>query len=137
MRALKYGGALIAQEEDGRAIARQAVREDYRRRLSANSVLLLKSNRLSLSFDPNSVVPMDSLGTVYPTGTFTAEWGTLEVTEGGALVGPMFNEVRVSAPESPARDGTIEGKGWRLQLDPAWKLAAGERAGDLTPVKAP
>lgn len=137
-RAPRYGGAAVAREEDGRVAARAALKEDYRRRLSQGPVVLLRTRQLHLSFDPNAVVPLDSLGTVYPTGSFTGEWGRLEVAEGGALVSPMFNEVRVpmGAP-LPATDGTVAGRGWTLTLTPGWKLAPGDRPGDSSPVEGP
>lgn len=132
-RAMAYGGSEIATDEDGRVAARQARLADYRARLSTGPVLLLKASGLNMSFNPNTVVPLDSLGTVYPTGSFTADWGTLDVSEGGALVGKMFDTVRVPAPTQRSAAGeTVTGTGWVLTLKPGWKLVPGERSGDVS-----
>jgi hypothetical protein len=137
-RATVYGGAMVAKEEDARATARLALKNDYRQRLSAGSVLLLPARKLNMSFNPNTVVPMDSLGTVYPTGSFTDGWGTIEVTAGGALVSPMFDAVRVPAATSlMAKGSVVVGQGWTLTLKPGWKLAPGNRPGDYTLVEGP
>lgn len=137
-RAGVYGGVAIAKEEDGRVAARLAMKDDFRARLSTGAVLVLASKKLNMSFNPNTVVPLDSLGTVYPTGSFMGEWGTIEVTGGGALVGPMYDAVRVPASPSLLTKGpVVVGQGWTLTMKPGWKLAPGDRAGDYTVVEGP
>jgi hypothetical protein len=137
-RANVYGGVAIAKEEDGRVAAREALKSDYRQRLVIGPVLLLPSQKLNMSFNPNTVVPLDTLGTVYPTGSFTAQWGAIEVTEGGALITPMYNAVRVPAATSLLAKGTVVvGQGWTLTMKPGWRLAPGARAGDYTVVEGP
>lgn len=126
-RAAVYGGREIARAEDARLAARNALKDDFRRRLYAGPVLLLPTKQLNMSFNPNTVVPLDSLGTVYPTGSFTGEWGLLEIASGGILVDPMFREVRVEL----GKDG-LTGPGWTLKLKPGWRIVAGARPGDRT-----
>ncbi|MCA9768462.1 MAG: hypothetical protein KC485_06580, partial [Gemmatimonadetes bacterium] len=81
---------------------------------------------------PNTLMPLDDAGTVYPTGTFSADWGVLTVESGGALLVPTNREVRVSTA-GMTRDGELKliGQGWTLELKPGWEVVPGPRAGDL------
>lgn len=81
-------------------------------------------------FDPNTLVPFPGGATVYPTGHFTADWGTLTVESGGALVAADYREVRVEAPNESA-GSTIKGPGWVLTLAEGWRLAH-DSTGQLT-----
>jgi hypothetical protein len=64
----------------------------------------------------------------------TDVWGVLEVSDGalmkrdqGKLVG-----VAVEAPkDAVGKSGAVEGPGWKLTLARGWRLAEGERKGDL------
>src|SRR5690606_7121306 len=68
---------------------------------------------LRFTFDPNQVFPLGSDGNVYPGGTFSGEWGSLEVTTGDALVAPDFSTVRVPL------DGLD--RDWKLTLADGWQ----------------
>ena len=86
--------------------------------------------RLARSFNPNTLEAFGTEGTVYPTGTFSAEWGALEVERGGGLVAADYQSLRVPLPaDTSARP--IRGDGWTLELAKGWHLRAGARAGDL------
>jgi hypothetical protein len=132
-RAPRYGGDSLAAAEDQRAAARASELAEFRRRLVVGPVIILRAERLFRSFNPSNLVPLGADGTVYPTGTFHAEWGTLTVEQGGALVAPGNREVRVSAPQGTDSTATIvTGNGWRLELRPGWRLRPGTRQGDFT-----
>lgn len=132
-RSALYGGSAVATEEDAREQDRLARLAAYRARLIDGPVLLLRQNRLSRSFNPNTLVAFGPDGTVYPTGTFSADWGALEVNEGGALVAGDFQTLRVALPADTAAR-PIKGRGWSLELARGWRLAPGSRAGDLEAV---
>jgi hypothetical protein len=90
------------------------------------------------SFDPNNLVPLKGVGTIYPTGTFTAPWGVLEVTDGGALVAASRAAVRVPIPDGFAPGGTeVSGAGWKLTLNKGWTVRPGARPGDWMVQQAP
>ncbi len=74
------------------------------------------------------VVPLDSLGTVYPTMHVGDAWGVLEVS-GGALLAADWTAVAVPvAVDTTARP--LQGDGWTLTLKPGWHVVPGGRAGD-------
>lgn len=131
--AARYGAEALGREEDARADARARLVADYRRRLVVGPVLSLRQRGLQRGFNPNELVAMGAEGTVYPTGTFRAEWGSLEVDRGGALVAPDFTLLRLPAPRD-ATGSVVRGEGWLLRLAEGWRLAPGERAGDWVAV---
>jgi hypothetical protein len=136
-RGARYGSPELEAAEDVRAREREARLADYTRRLVTGPVLVLSSPNLSRGFDPNALVAFGDRGTVYPTGTFAAEWGTLEVT-GGALLAPDNRTVTVPAPaaaDTAARP--LHGDGWTFALEPGWAIVSGARPGDLTVRKTP
>jgi hypothetical protein len=130
--ATRYGGAELRAAEHTRATARATQLAVYRRELLEGPALILRAEQLFRSFNPNTLVAMGEAGTVYPTATFSADWGVLKVESGGALLRPSNREVRVSAVGLTREgEGKLVGQGWTLELKPGWRAVAGERAGDL------
>ncbi|HEX9393067.1 MAG TPA: hypothetical protein VF923_00350 [Gemmatimonadales bacterium] len=117
--ARAYDGAAIMTAEDARASDRATRLAAYRARLVDGPVLVLKQRDLGFTMDPNTLVPLGPAGTVYPTGTFKASWGTLQVSGGGALVSPDFTSVAVAAPADTSGQ-TLTGSGWTLALASGW-----------------
>ncbi len=75
--------------------------------------------------------PLDNLGTVSPTMRLTDDWGILEVTEGGALLSPGWDQVIVPAPAAvPPAAANVSGPGWTIDLKAGWKLTNDQRKGD-------
>lgn len=127
--ASRYDAEVLARAEDDRAVQRGRMLADYRARLIDGPVLVLKQRGLQRAFNPNNLMAMGADGTIYPTGSFSSEWGKLEVDSGGALVALDFNTVRLEAPA--ATTGTeIRGNGWILTLNDGWSLVPGDRTGD-------
>ena len=135
MLAAAYGYARIAREEADRASAQRERRRALLSALVDGPTLTLRGIR-NVVFDPNSLVALDSLGTVYPRATFTSEWGTLTIIDGDALVSPDGAVLRVSArpasdrPLAEGGTGTLRGPGWTLVLASGWRVTAGVRPGD-------
>ena len=130
-RAQAYDGERLAREEDVRESERQQRLAELRARLVTGPVLVLRQSQLMRAFNPNNLIPLSPEGTVYPTGSFSAEWGSMDVTGGGALVAGDFRTVRVPVPADTA-GRPLRGEGWTLELAPGWRLAPGSRSGDLT-----
>lgn len=132
-RAARYGHARVLAQEDSMASEHRARVTAHRARLLDGPRLLLRQERLMRSFDPGALLALGEDGVVHPTGTFQAEWGTLTVERGGALLSPdLFSTLAIAAPARPVpREGRVEGDGWLLELAPGWRLIPGERAGEL------
>lgn len=76
---------------------------------------------MNIGFDPGTIVPLDTFGTVYPYLRLTDYWGILEVDSCGALISPRWDKVTISSPESVS-DTLSHGRGWRLKINAGWKL---------------
>ncbi len=123
-----YGGAALRASETERENSRQRRIAMYRASLVDGPVLTLPLQRMSMEFDPNTLQPLDSLGTVYPTIRIVDLWGILTVSK-GALMNSTFTKIHVQAPIAPgARD--VRGEGWTLELKEGWTVAPGARKGD-------
>lgn len=134
----RYDAASLARAEDDRAARHASERAVLRARLIDGPVLTLRQTGLSTSFDPNRLIAMGDDGTVYPAGRFTAEWGTLELERGGALIAPDLHSLRVAAPgPAGSQAGTVHGDGWILELAAGWHLTPGPRHGDVEVARTP
>jgi hypothetical protein len=136
-RAQAYDGDEIIALENDRDLHRKKLIADATARLIDGPVLILPlSPDVQYTFDPNDLLALDDASTLYPTTRVTDEWGVLRV-EGGALLvrGKDGHLVRAQVPAPPdATSVTVDG--WKLDLNPGWKLEKGTRSGDWTVVKA-
>jgi hypothetical protein len=120
----EYGAHDVMVSEAARDSARRPVMAGYKQRLVDGPTLTLTQTGLARGFNPQTLVGFDMVSTVYPTGSFGAQWGSLQVTDGGALVANDYSSVRISAPESASipPDRTLRGQGWVLKLNEGWGL---------------
>lgn len=130
-RAPLYGAAAIRVAEVERAQKAESVKAAYRAKLVDGPTLLLPGGKhFAFSFNPSAVVSLGDDRMVYPTFHATADWGTLDVTD-GVLVPTDFSSATLAAPK--ATGGThIEGPGWTLDLAPGWQVVPGDKAGSYT-----
>jgi hypothetical protein len=134
VRALHYGALATRIAEAERAQKAEAARARYRARLVEGPTLLLPGGRkFAFSFNPSTLVSLGEANTVYPTFHATAEWGTLEVTD-GVLVPTDFSRATVAAPKE-TNGPHLEGPGWTLELATGWSVVPGARAGSYTVAK--
>jgi hypothetical protein len=128
-RASSYRGAQLRASEQIRDRERQARVLKLRAALVDGPTLALPMDGANYSFDPDGVVPLPGLGTVYVPLDVTGPWGDLHTTE-GVLVTADFSRLIVSAPVE-TKGATLAGTGWTLTRKPGWTTAPGARAGDL------
>lgn len=133
-RAPLYGAGAIRIAEAERAQKAQAAKARYRARLIEGPTLLLPGGRkFAFSFNPSTLVSLGDGNAVYPTFHATAEWGTLDVTD-GVLVPTDFSRATVAAPKD-IKGSHLEGPGWTLELAAGWSVVQGARAGSYTVAK--
>jgi len=129
-RARRYDDGTLRARETAREHDRQARLADLRARLVDGPVLVLPLAQSNFQFNPQTLVALDGVGTVYPSMRLTDVWGSLEVERGGALVRSTTRLATVPRVGPSADSGN--GDGWRLQLKPGWAIVPGQRTGDLT-----
>ena len=133
--AARYEGPEVVLLEKRRAEEREKRIAAARQRLVEGPVLILPlTNDVNYSFDPNNVMGIDSLNTVYPTMRLVDAWGILEISAGAWLVrGGNGQLLRAQVPAPPSASAVpLQGDGWTLTLKPGWKIVAAERRGDFT-----
>lgn len=130
-RAYRYDDGALHATEVRRDKERQARLAAFRTRLVDGPVLILPLADSNYQFNPQTLVPLDGHGTIYPSMRLLDEWGALEVEHGGALVGKRQATVGAAGIDP---SGT-SGDGWRLVLNAGWHVQNGERAGDLIVVR--
>jgi hypothetical protein len=114
----------VARDQERRARA-----AEYKAKLVDSPVMTLPLEHSSYQFKPGTLVALDQLGTVYPTMTLNAAWGTMTVESGGVLI---HDEPRVATISAVNFDSsTLQGPGYRLVLKPGWRVVPDKRAGDL------
>src|SRR5580698_1581592 len=133
-RAPVYGALAIRIAEAERAQKAEAAKARYRARLLEGPTLLLPGwKKFAFSFNPSTLVSLGDANTVYPTFHASAEWGTLDVTD-GVLVPTDFSGATVAAPKT-TQGPHLEGPGWTLDLKAGWRVVPGARAGSYTVAK--
>jgi hypothetical protein len=133
-RAAFYGAVAIRIAEAERAQKAEVAKARYRARLVEGPTLLLPGGRkFAFSFNPSTLVSLGDANTVYPTFHATAEWGTLDVTD-GVLVPTDFSRATVAAPKD-TQGPHLEGPGWTLELAAGWSVVPGAKAGSYTIAK--
>lgn len=127
-RAARYDAARLLTAETSREKSRRQQAAAFRGLLIDGPVLMLPLGKQQMTFNPTQLVPIEGVGTVYPTLTLMSSWGKLEVHR-AALMTSDFKKAFVAAPIK-FEDGKLAGDGWELQLAPGWKAVKGERNGD-------
>lgn len=135
-RAALYGYPAVAAAEHEREERHKAFLAELTSKFVDGPTLDFPSApEMRRTFNPGTLVPFPPHGTYYPSGTFTANWGKLQVESGGVLVGLDNRSVRVPAPTDPnARP--VRGAGWVLQIEPGWTIRPSGRPGTFAVVPA-
>lgn len=116
-----YQAAAVHEDERVRAEKKRELLAALRAKFVDGAVLTIPLQSMSFTFDPNSVQPLDDLGSVYQSMEVRDAWGKIVVT-GGGLISADFKKVVVPA----------NGDGYTLTLNEGWKVIAGAREGDTT-----
>ncbi len=121
--AFNYDIDLINEEEHSREIK---MREDLGKSVSKfidRPVVFLELESPNFSFEPGDMTPVDSLGTIYNTLRISDNWGKIVVDEGGCLVSPGLEFIRVPAKNIKTDKNHISGDGWQIILNDNWEMS--------------
>jgi hypothetical protein len=117
----QFGGATIEREEAARAAKKAALSRTYRAEFVTGSTLRLPMKHFSINFNPSEVEQFENFGSVYHNLTINAQWGSITVADGDALISPDFKILTVAAPLS-VTGATLRGTHWILQLSSGAKI---------------
>jgi len=121
-RADQYNGKAIIGTEKRKEAEHQKLISGYVARFTKQPVLRIKLIKMNINFNPNNLFDLGEYGTVYPTAQIKDVWGQLTVSENGVLM-KDWREITLPVDEGIKNAGqTIEGKGWKLILNPGWKM---------------
>ena len=124
--AKTYGYDSLLAAENGAEQKRLDLILSIRRRLIEGAVLRLDLRKMNISYNPQNVIPLGKEGTYYPSATLIDEWGTIEISD-GVIIANDFQTAWVDAPTG----SSLENSGWKLKLQPGWKLVVGRGKGDF------
>ncbi len=115
-----YNYHQIENEETQRENIRIDKIEKLKIKFADGQTLELHFKNMNISFDPTNLTPLENYGTVYPNLRITDDWGIL-IVENEALVASDWSKVIVTAPIK-IKGKIVEGSGWKLELNPEWKV---------------
>ncbi len=122
-----YGGERLIALEAARESRRQQQLAEFRARfLEGPTLRMTPGADFRYSFDPNTAVSLDGVGTVYQPVRVVDAWGILEADS--ALLTRnaegLITGVVVAVPADAAGPPT-EGEDWTLALEAGWEVAQG------------
>lgn len=112
--AAQYDGQKVFDEEIKRGEKIRQTKIGYHQKFVYQPHLSLPLENMNMSFDPTNIMPLDSVGTVYPNIRVTDNWGIL-TAENGALMDANWQTIIVSQP-TEIKQGSASGDGWTLRL---------------------
>lgn len=88
---------------------------EYKAKFIEQPHLEIRFEKMSISFDPRNLMPIEGYGTVYPTLRLSDNWGILTVSD-GALLGTNWDKITVSEPTLINKEKVV-GNGWTIDLN--------------------
>jgi hypothetical protein len=137
-RAKTYGGEALRAAERQRDAERLARLARFRKLLVEGPVLVLDLSvlRPGSTMNTRKTFPLEEGRIVYTERRHTAEWGTLTIGEGAAILEDARTKRGYVSLENAALDRK-SGPGWTLEVAPGWCVAPGERPGDFRVERVP
>jgi hypothetical protein len=111
----QYGLSKIDSDETKREERIKQLTVEYKAKFIEQPHLEIRFEKMSVSFDPRNIMPIEGYGTVYPTLRISDNWGILTVSN-GALLGTNWDKITVSEPTIINKDKVV-GNGWTIDLD--------------------
>jgi hypothetical protein len=120
--AFNYDIDLINQEELEREVKLREARQKSVSKFVDRPVIYLELESPNFSFEPGDMTTVDSLGTIYETLRVSDNWGKIAVDEGGCLVSPGLEYIRIPAKNIKKDRNHISGEGWHIILNDSWHM---------------
>jgi hypothetical protein len=111
----QYGFMKINADETKREERIKQLTAAYKTKFIEQPHLEIRFEKMSVSFDPRNIMPIEGYGTVYPTLRVSDNWGILTVSN-GALLGANWDKITVSEPTLINTDKVV-GNGWTIDLN--------------------
>jgi len=111
----QYGLSEINPDETIREERINQLKVEYKAKFIEQPHLEITFEKMSVSFDPRNIMPIEGYGTVYPTLRVSDNWGILNVSD-GALLGTNWDKITISEPTLINKDKVI-GNGWTIDLN--------------------
>ncbi|HNW56543.1 MAG TPA: hypothetical protein PLR88_04760 [Bacteroidales bacterium] len=116
--AVNYNIDIINKEEEER---RAEIRESIHKQTSVfteKPVVFIELESPSFGFEPQDIMPFDTLGTLYTEIRVSDNWGKLVVKGGsGCLVSGNFKYLRVTSKGFKEEKNHVTGEGWEIFLN--------------------
>lgn len=111
----QYGLSEIDSDETKREERIKQLTSEYKAKFIEQPHLEIKFEKMSVSFDPRNIMPIEGYGTVYPTMRVSDNWGILTVSD-GALLGTNWDKITLSEPTLIDKNN-VAGDGWTIDLN--------------------
>jgi hypothetical protein len=121
----------IVAFENEREIKRQEQLTYLKDKFLNKPVIIIPLQNMNVQFDPRNLVPLENIGTVYPTIRVSDNWGILTVIN-EALLSSDWKMILISLPDDFTNHMEIENiksADWTLALNKGWKLKPAQRKG--------
>jgi len=123
-----YNGKIIIQEETEREKETIKKIAEIKHKFIESPHFELQFEKMSISFDPSNIMPIENYGNFYLNVRVIDLWGTL-TTENGALMSPFWDKISITNPTKT--DGNkIIGDGWTLELTDGYIIEKDETTGN-------
>lgn len=117
-----YSFSNIFDFEQQLKLEKDSVLVQYYQIFLKDTVLILNLSKPHIGFNPNTLQPFDTLGTIYPYIIITDTWGRLEVNEGGCLLSKDWSKATVPVACIKKDSTNIKCDYWTLNIKPDWDL---------------
>ena len=121
--AFNYNIENVIREEDDRDVQIKKSIDERVNVFTEKPVVYLELESPYFDFEPEEVLSLDTLGTIYPAIRVSDNWGKLTVDKGGCLVSNNYKYLRLTARGFKANKNHIYGDGWQIILNDGWEIA--------------
>ena len=113
----RYNYKQIYQEELSRKQVLDKKLLEYENKFINHPIITIELDKPKIGFNPNNLVPLKDIGTVYPNITITDSFGTLNLKSGGCLLSSDWKKATISADNLKIENEKLSGDDWTIRLN--------------------